>query len=60
MLHAYRKLDVDFECPLAEGRGVGDEEALPLQDVLLVHHDLAKRLEAGLSDVLELLQVLDW
>ena len=58
MLHAYRKLDVDFERPFAEGRGVGDEEALPLQDVLLVHHDLAKRLEAGLSDVLELLQVL--
>ena len=57
MLHAYRKLDVDFECPLAEGRGVGDEEALPLEDVLLVHHDLAKRFQAGLSDVLELLQV---
>ena len=60
MLHmclAHRKLDVDFECPLAEGRGVGDKEALPLQDVLFVNHDLAKRFQAGLSDVLELLKV---
>ena len=54
---AHRKLNVNFECPFAEGRGVGDDEALPLEDVLLVHHDLAKRFEAGLSDVLELLQV---
>ena len=60
MFPAYRKLDVYFERPFAEGRGVGDEEALPLQDVLLVNHDLAKRFQAGLSDVLELLQGLDW
>ena len=57
MYPTHRKLNVDFERPLAEGRGVWDEEALPLQDVLLVYHDLAKRFEAGLSDVLELLQV---
>ena len=57
ILLAHRKLNVNFECPFAEGRGVGADEASPLQNVLLVYHDFAKGFESGLSDVLELLQV---
>jgi len=50
-----RKLNVNFKCPFAEGWGVGDEEALPLENVLLVDNDFTKRFEACFADVLELL-----
>ncbi len=47
-------LNVDLECTFGVGRGVWDQQPLPLQDVLFVDLDVSERLESRLAQVLKL------
>ena len=46
------ELDVDAEGALGVRRALRHQEAVPRQDVGLVHHDVAEGLEARVADVL--------
>ena len=49
-----RENNLDSKCTLVEWRSVGDEKALPLENVCIIHDYVAERFQTSLSYVLKL------